>query len=105
MTDWAADVKKYAPDADDTQIAGIVRHCGIALHKTDSSLVSYSDPAELARVRDGFLKKKLARTEDDAALDAAIATVGEKLKGVNHKNRVTVYYLLADHFGQLGLFG
>jgi len=39
------------------------------------------------------------------ALDAAIATVGEKLKGVNHKNRVTVYYLLADHFGQLGLFG
>jgi hypothetical protein len=59
----------------------------------------------LARVRNGFLKKKLARTEDDAALDAAIAAVGAKLKGVSRKNRVTVYYLLADHFGQLDLFG
>jgi len=105
MADWAADVKKYAPAADDKHIAGIVKHCGIALHKTDSSLVSYSDPAELARVRNGFLKKKLARTEDDAALDAAIAAVGAKLKGVSRKNRVTVYYLLADHFGQLDLFG
>jgi hypothetical protein len=40
MADWAADVKKYAPAADDKHIAGIVKHCGIALHKTDSSLVS-----------------------------------------------------------------
>ncbi len=105
MADWAADVKKYAPNADDKVIAGIVRHCGIALQKTDSSLVSFSDPAELARVRNGFLKKKLARTEDDATLDAALAKVGDKLKGVNRKNRVTVYYLLAEHFGQLSLFG
>ena len=29
--DWAADVKKYSPDADDAAIKGIVRHCGIAL--------------------------------------------------------------------------
>ncbi len=105
MADWAADVKKYAPNADDKVIAGIVRHCGIALQKADSSLVSFSDPAELARVRNGFLKKKLARTEDDATLDAALAKVGDKLKGVNRKNRVTVYYLLAEHFGQLSLFG
>ena len=105
MADWAADVKKYAPNADDKVIAGIVRHCGIALQKADSSLVSFSDPAELARVRNGFLKKKLARTEYDATLDAALAKVGDKLKGVNRKNRVTVYYLLAEHFGQLSLFG
>ncbi len=105
MADWASDVKKYAPNADDKVIAGIVKHCGIALQKQDSSLVSFSDKAETDRVRDGFLKKKLALTDDDAALDAAIASVGEKLKGVNRKNRVTVYYLLADHFGKLSLFG
>ena len=29
--DWAADVKKYVPSADDKAIAGIVRYCGIAL--------------------------------------------------------------------------
>jgi len=48
--DWAADVKKYASNADDKAIAGIVRYCGIALQKRDSSLVSFSDKAEVARV-------------------------------------------------------
>lgn len=105
MADWAADVKKYAPDADDTVIAGIVKHCGIALQSADSSLVSFSDPAELARVRESFLKKKLALTEDDATLDAAITSVGGKLAGTSRRNRVTVYYLLADHFDKLSLFG
>lgn len=102
--DWAANVKKYVPDADDDLIAGIVRYCGIALQKRDSSLVSFTDPAETGRVRENFLKKKLGLTNPDADLDAAIAGVGEKMKGENFKNRVTVYYLLADHFGLLHLF-
>ena len=105
MADWAADVKIYAPGASDEAIAGIVRHCGIALRNRDSSLVSFSDKAETDRVREGFLKKKLALTDDDATLDAAIAEVGEKLKGDRTKNRVTVYYLLAEKFGKLGEFG
>lgn len=104
MADWAADVKKYAPKADDKVIAGIVRHCGIALQKADSSLVSFSDQAELDRVKKGFLTKKLA-LESDEAKDAALAAVGEKMKGVGRKNRVTVYYLLAEHAGKLSLFG
>lgn len=104
MADWAADVKKYVPDADDEAIAGVIRHCGIALQKVDSSLVSFSDPEELARVRNGFMKKKLALTESDEELDAALAKVGQKLKGVNRKNRVTVYYMLADMYGKLDLF-
>jgi geranylgeranyl pyrophosphate synthase len=103
--DWAADVKKYAPKADDKHIAGIVRYCGIALQNRDSSLVAFSDPKETGRVRDNFLKKKLALTLGDADLDKAIAAVGEKLKGDHTKNRVTVYYLLAEHFGKLELFG
>ncbi len=105
MADWAADVKKYAPDADDKVIAGIVKHCGIALRNQDSSLVSFSEKSETDRVREGFLKKKLALTDDDATLDAAIAAVGQKLKGATRRNRVTVYYLLAEHFGKLSLFG
>ena len=103
-TDWAADVKKYAAKADDAVIAGIVRYCGIALRNRDSALVSFSDPKELDRVRNNFLKKKLGRTEADSALDAAIAKVGEAMKADRTKNRVTVYYLLADHYKALGLF-
>jgi len=102
--DWAADVKKYVPSADDKVIAGIVRHCGIALRKKDSSLVSFTDKDEVSRVRENFLKKKLSLTVPDADLDTAIKVVGEKMKGDRTKNRVTVYYLLAEHFGKLSTF-
>ncbi len=102
--DWAADVKKYAPDADDTAIAGIVKHCGIALQKRDSSLVSFTDRSEVERVRESFMKKKLGLTDSDADLDAALAEVGQTLKGDRTKNRVTVYYLLADKYNKLDLF-
>lgn len=102
--DWAADVKKYASKANDKAIAGVIRHCGIALRNRDASFVSFSDEKELARVRERFLKKKLALTADDADLDKAIAAVGERMKADRTKNRVTVYYLLAEHFGKLDLF-
>ena len=103
--DWADDVRKYVPDADEGVIAGIVRYCGIALRSRDASLVSFSDPVEAARVRDNFCRKKLGLTESDADVDAAIARVGERMGGDPTRNRVTVYYLLAEAFGKLGLFG
>jgi outer membrane protein OmpA-like peptidoglycan-associated protein len=103
--DWSIDVRKYAPDADSGVIAAIVRYCGIALQSRDSSLVAFSDKTETDRVRENYLKKKLGLTEPDETLDSAIAAVGERMKGDPTKNRVTVYYLLAEHFGKLGLFG
>jgi hypothetical protein len=99
--DWSADVKKYISDPNATAIAGIVRYCGIALQKRDSSLVSFNDREEMDRVRSNFLKKKLGLTNSDAELDAAIKAVSEKMKSDHTKNRVTVYYLLAEHFGKL----
>lgn len=102
--DWTADVKKYAPNADEKAIAGLVKYLGVALQNRDSALVSFSNREELARVRDSFLKKKLGLTASDAELDKAIAAVGEKLKSDRSKNRVTVYYLLAEQFGKLSAF-
>ncbi len=86
-------------------IAGIVHYCGIALRQRDSSLVAFTDKEEVARVRNNFLKKKLGLTEPDAVLDQAIMEVGNKMKGDRTKNRVTVYYLLAEHFAKLSVFG
>ena len=104
-TDWAADVRKYAPKATDEHNKGIVRHCGIALQKADSSLVSCSDKAETDRVKNGFMKKKLALTDDDATLQASIDAVCAQMKASKRKNRVTFYYLLAERHGKLDLFG
>ena len=74
------------------------------MSKADSRYVAASDADEVQRVVDGFLKKKLGRKEDNAALVAAVKAVGEKMKGDRTKSRITVYYLLAEHFGQLSDF-
>lgn len=103
-TQYEADVKKYADKFNAEAVAGVVRHCGIALQSKDASLVSCSDKDELARVRDKFLKKKLARSEDDGKLDGAVKAICEKMKDSRQKSRVTFYYLLAEHYGQLDLF-
>jgi hypothetical protein len=104
MSDHAAHVKKYAPEADDKHISAIVKYCGIALRNRDSSLVSCSDKDELGRVRDGFAKKKLGLTAD-AEIDAAIKKVCEKMKADHDKPRVTFYYLLAAETGKLAALG
>ena len=103
--DWSIDVRKYAPNASSKVIDAIVRYCGIALQNRDSSLVSFTEEEELTRVRENYLKKKLGLTSSDAELNEAIADVGQRMKGDRTKNRVTVYYLLAEHFRKLSIFG
>jgi hypothetical protein len=100
MTDYLADVRKYAANADEGKVNAIVKHLGIALRNKDSSLVSCSDPDELKRVRDSWCKKKLGLS-DDAAIDATIKSVCETMKADRSKSRVTFYYLCADKLGKL----
>jgi hypothetical protein len=104
MTDWAADVKIYRPDADDAAISGLLDTYRLVMSNRDSAYVAFSDPTEVETVKTNFLKKKLGLTESDEVLDAALAEVGETLKGDRTKSRITVYYLLAEKFGKLGLF-
>jgi len=101
--DFLPDVQKHAHDADAAAVAGIVKHLQFAQMDphADAALVSCSDPDELARVRESWLKKKLERTESDSALDAAISGVCEAMKDDRQKSRVAFYYLLADKFGAL----
>jgi len=73
--DWAPNVKKYTPNADDAAIHGIVKHLGIALHNKDSSLVACSDKAERDLVREHFLKKRLGLTLANAELDRGVAEI------------------------------
>jgi Protein of unknown function (DUF2853) len=102
--DWAADVKKYVPEADDLAIKGIVRHCGIALQSRDGSVVACAEKSERDRVRDSFLKKKLALGESDADLDKAVMDVCQRMHADRDKSRVALYYLLAERFGKLSAF-
>jgi hypothetical protein len=102
--DHEGDLKKYAPNADRSKVAAVMKYLGIALQKRDSSLVATSDPTELGRIRDGFAKKKLGLT-DDKVIDAAMKRVAEKMKGDVTKSRVCFYYLLAEETGTLEKLG
>lgn len=100
MADYVADVGKYTAEVNEAAVAAIVKYCGIALRSTDASLVSATDPQELATVRDGYAAKKLGL--DAQAADAGIKAVVQKMKGTPQKSRVTFYYLLAEATGTLG---
>jgi hypothetical protein len=101
---YLADVKKWASNVDEAAVTGIVKYLGIALRSKDASLVSGTDPVELQRVVNNFLKKKLALTDSDDKLMAAVQSVVDKMKADKTKERVTVYYLLAEHYKKLSMF-
>lgn len=101
---YVENVKKYAKKYDEAALQKIVNHLGIALRNRDSSLVSCSDPAELERVREKWLKKKFELTDSDADLDAAIKDVCEAMKAEkSNKSRVTFYYMLAEKYDKIGM--
>jgi hypothetical protein len=103
ISNYVSDIKTYFPAPDEGAVAKIVAYCGIALRNADSSLVSASDSAELATVRDGFAAKKLGLSAE--AADAGIKKVAEQMKGVKQKSRVTFYYLLAEATGTMDKLG
>ncbi|KPM47532.1 DUF2853 family protein [Jiulongibacter sediminis] len=85
-------------------LTGVAKGLGPSIYNPDSSLVSGSDKAELDRVKNNFLIKKLGLA-DGPALDSAIAEVMEKMGTSNRtKYRAVVYALLAVKFGKEGMF-
>ena len=98
--DYVADINKYTDSVDEDVVAAMEKTYRLVLSKADSAVVAYGDPAELETLKKNFLIKKLGLSDADG-LDDAIAAVGEKMKGVSRKNRLTVYYLLAQQLGKL----
>lgn len=97
------DIRKYAPDASEEVVTSLEKTYALALQNADARLVSFSDLSELATVRENFVKGKLGVAGSDASIDEAIAAVGDQVLG--HKQRLTVYYLLAERYGKLSVFG
>lgn len=81
-------------------VEAAARYLGPNLFNKDASLVAYSDKEELERIRENFVKKKLAVKDSDDEIDAAIKKVGEKYgMSVRNKKRAIVYALLMHHYG------
>lgn len=102
--DHLADVKKYTAKVDEAAVAGMAKTYALVMSKPDTRYVAASDPAEVARVVTNFCQKKLGRKESADALTAVVKEQCEKMKADRTKSRITVYYLVAEHFKALGMF-
>lgn len=78
-------------------LKSIAKSLGPSIYLKDASLVSCSDPEELARVKNNFLIKKLGLADGDN-LDAAIKSVCDQYT-VRQKYRAVFYYLLVENLG------
>lgn len=91
-------------DINEALLTGVTKSLGPVIYNADSSLVSSSDQAELDRVKNNFLIKKLGLA-DSADLDSAIKEVVDKFGSSNrNKHRAVFYYLLAKKFGKESVF-
>ena len=102
--DHLADIKKYTSNVDEKAVQGMSKTYALVMSKADTRYVAASDPNEVATVVQNFCKKKLGRKEADDALTAVVKAQCEKMKADRTKSRITVYYLIAEHFGQLAMF-
>lgn len=90
--------KKIGLRVDEKLLTAVAKGMGPSLYKADAAKVAFSDKAELERLKDSFLVKKLGLPNDDK-LDKALAEVKEKFGASNrNKWRALTYYMLVKKF-------
>jgi len=95
---YEAEFKKIDVKFDSDLLRAVTKGCGPSIYKADSAKVAASDKAEMDRVKQNFLIKKLG-LDDDEKLDKGLEAVVEKIgKSNRNKYRAMVYYLLVKHF-------
>jgi len=99
----AEQLKKVGIKADDTLLRAIAKSQGPSIYLRDASLVSCGDDAELKRVEDNFVVKKLGIT-DEAKIKKVMDKACAAFKDVRQKMRVAFYYFLVKEFGKESMF-
>ncbi len=90
-----ADIEKYDKKVNMKLANALYRRLAGALARPDARLVAFGDAKEVARVRNGFIKKTL-EVSDRKKADAALEAVATMMKKDRSKSRLTAYYLLAQ---------
>ena len=98
--DYVADIKKYTDSVDEDIVASMEKTYRLVLSQADSAVVAHGDPAQPETLKKDFLIQKLGLS-DGGRPRRPIAAGGGRVKGVSRKNRLTVYYLLAQQLGKL----
>ncbi len=99
----AEQLKKVGVKADDALLRAIAKSQGPSIYLRDASLVSCGDNAELKRVEDNFIVKKLGVT-DEAKIKKALDKTCAAFKDIRQKMRVAFYYFLVKELGKESQF-
>ena len=104
ITAYVAEAKKLNLSLDEKLIAAVAKGLGPSIYNADAETIASSDQAELDRVKNNFLVKKLGLT-DSPALDSAIDEVIEQVgKSNRNKYRAIVYALLVKKFNKENVY-
>ncbi|MGO1244340.1 MAG: DUF2853 family protein [Sphingobacterium sp.] len=95
---YVAEAKKLNLTLDEKLIAAVAKGLGPSIYNADAETVAGSDKAELDRLKNNFLVKKLG-LKDGPELDKAIGEVIEQVgKSNRNKYRAIIYALLVKKF-------
>ena len=100
VTLYKSEMDKLGLSYDEDLLTKVAKGLGPSIYNPDSSKVSSTDQAEIDRVKNNFLIKKLGLA-DGPNLDAAIQKAVDALGSSNrNKYRAMFYYLLVKELGQ-----
>lgn len=101
---YAADLQKIGMTPDMDLLTKVTIGCGPSIYNQDSETVAASDDAELARVKDNFLVKKLGLADGPKLTEAIDKVIDQYGRSNRNKFRPVVYYLLTVHFGKQSVY-
>ncbi|SFS54695.1 DUF2853 family protein [Sphingobacterium wenxiniae] len=95
---YVAEAKKLNLSIDEKLLTAVAKGLGPSIYNADAETIAASDQAELDRVKQNFLVKKLGLSDGpelDKAIDEVIEQVGRSNR---NKYRAIVYALLVKKF-------
>ncbi len=101
---YAADLQKIGVTPDMDLLTKVTIGCGPSIYNQDSETVAASDDAELARVKDNFLVKKLGLADGPQLTEGIDKVIDQYGRSNRNKFRPVVYYLLTVHFGKQSVY-
>jgi len=99
----AEQLKKVGVSADESLLRAVAKSQGPSIYLTDASLVSCGDEAELKRVENNFIVKKLG-VADEKKAQKALENACAKFKDVRQKMRVAFYYVIVKDLKKESVF-
>ena len=101
-------IAKYAEDLktkcnmtpDMALLTKVTIGCGPSIYDNDAQTVAASDKAELERIEQNFLVRKLGLKPGPALMEGINAAIDTYGKSERNKYRAVFYYLLVKHFGK-----